>query len=323
MTSPSAGRGPISRTLGAVSSPERSVSSAPEPTSSAADPDLSLFGRPSERSLDAEPPNGSGNGASPSRPRAVRVLVDSPAGSSPPEARYDEGTDPHTTELEFDDPVLSELDGSTPVVPIVPADDANLHDSYEESYEQREGSPAGLFTDDDTGYLTLADQPDDEGDDLGEDDEDDELVEVVGKKDTRGKLKARKVRRVVRYVSPWSVLKVSLLFYACLWIIGTIAAVLLWRVAVETGAIGNVEKFVARLFGEKSFTIDGREILRASTIAGVILVFAGTGFTVLMSLLFNVICDITGGIRFTVLELESTKRRLRRRAQAARDARQS
>jgi hypothetical protein len=34
---------------------------------------------------------------------------------------------------------------------------------------------------------------------------------------------------------------------------------------------------------------------------------------VMMSLLFNVICDITGGIRFTVLELETTKRLLKKK----------
>ena len=139
---------------------------------------------------------------------------------------------------------------------------------------------------------------------------DDDYAEVGGssRSNERGRLRARKVRRVVRYVSPWSVLKVSLLFYACLWVILTIASVLLWRAAVATGAIDNAEKFLARAFGESQFTIDGREIFRASTIAGLILVFAGTGFTVMMSLLFNVICDITGGIRFTVLELESVKR---------------
>lgn len=191
----------------------------------------------------------------------------------------DHGSDPEggptTTELEFDDPMLA--------------------DSYEHT-ETEDASPGfdGELSED-------------------EYDEDDEYVDLSEDRATRGRLKARKVRRVVRYVSPWSVLKVSLLFYACLWIIVTIASVILWRLAVETGGITNVEKFVARLFGEKSFTIDGREIFRASTIAGVILVFAGTGFTVLMSLLFNVICDVTGGVRFTVLELESTKRRRRRR----------
>lgn len=298
MTAPSAGREPLSRTLAPVSSPERSVSPAPEPSSAAADAEVSLF----DRQPDPEPSNGNGNGAV----RAVRVL-DAPLGTDAADVQYE--TDPHTTELEFDDPLLSELEEATPVVPIVPADGPDVAPLTDD-----------VFADEDeTGYLTLA--PDEYEDE--EDDEDDDLVEVVGKKDTRGKLKARKVRRVVRYVSPWSVLKVSLLFYACLWIIGTIASVILWRVAVETGAITNVEKFVAKLFGEKSFTIDGREILRASTIGGVILVFAGTGFTVLMSLLFNVICDITGGIRFTVLELETTKRRLRKRAQAERDARKA
>ncbi len=199
----------------------------------------------------------------------------------PQEAVPDEDySGPHTTELEFDDPLVDPYhDGSADADAAV-QDDADVLAKPEIS---------GGVTQDDA-------------------------AEMRSRKDTRGKLKARKVRRVVRYVSPWSVLKVSLLFYVCLWAIGTIASVLLWRVAVETGGITNVEKFIAKLFGEKSFTIDGREILRASTIAGAILVFAGTGFTVLMSLLFNVICDITGGIRFTVLELASTRRRLRKSA---------
>ena len=110
-------------------------------------------------------------------------------------------------------------------------------------------------------------------------------------------------------MSPWSVLKVSLLFYACLWVIFTIASVLLWRVGGRAGC-HHERREVPRpaVRRERRSPSTAAEIFRASTLAGVILVFAGTGFTVLMSLLFNVICDITGGIRFTVLELESTKR---------------
>ncbi len=129
----------------------------------------------------------------------------------------------------------------------------------------------------------------------------------------RGKLKARKVKRVVRYVSPWSVFKVSLLFYFCLWVILTVAGVILWQLAVSARLVSNLEDFLAELFASSEFHLDGRQLFRASAISGVILVFAGTGFTVLMSLLFNVICDVTGGIRFTVLELESTRREVRAR----------
>ena len=34
---------------------------------------------------------------------------------------------------------------------------------------------------------------------------------------TASRLRARRVRRLVRHVEPWSVLKMSLIFYFCLW----------------------------------------------------------------------------------------------------------
>lgn len=142
----------------------------------------------------------------------------------------------------------------------------------------------------------------------------------------RGRVKARKVHRIIRYVSPWSVFKVSLLFYLCLWMIVSIAGVILWQVALSSGGITNVEEFLAKLFAEESFTLDGRQMFRATAISGVIIVFAGTAFTVLMALLFNVISDVTGGIRMTVLELESAKREVRRSSldrMAARDERRA
>ncbi len=139
------------------------------------------------------------------------------------------------------------------------------------------------------------------------------VVNIGGGRKPRGKLKARKVRRIVRYVSPWSVFKVALLFNFCMWVVFTIASVILWQVAVQSGQVSNLEKFLAKLLAESSYTINGRDLFRALSSAGVVMVFAGTGFLVLMSLLFNVICDITGGVRFTVLELESTRREIKTR----------
>ncbi len=129
-----------------------------------------------------------------------------------------------------------------------------------------------------------------------------------------GKLKARKVRRIIRHVSPWSVFKVSIFFYLCLWLILMVAGVILWKVGQEAGVLTNVEKFYAKASGEKVFEIDGRRVFRAASAAGAILVFAGTGFTVLLAVLFNLITDLTGGIRVSVLELETTRRVLRRGA---------
>ena len=118
---------------------------------------------------------------------------------------------------------------------------------------------------------------------------------------------ARKVHRLVRHVEPWSVLKISLLFYFCLWIIMLVAGTLMWRVASSTGVIDNVEKFIKEIFALKSFSFDGVQIFRAYSVGGLVVVVAATGFTVLLSVLFNLISDLTGGVRVTVVEEETAR----------------
>ena len=131
-------------------------------------------------------------------------------------------------------------------------------------------------------------------------------------KRTAGRLRARKVRRLVRHVEPWSVLKVALIFYFCLWVILLIAGVMLWSLAVSSGTVDNVETFVTELFALESFTFNADQIFRASAIGGLVLVVAGAGFTVLVAVLFNLISDVTGGIRFTVVEEETARPRPKR-----------
>ena len=131
-------------------------------------------------------------------------------------------------------------------------------------------------------------------------------------KRTAGRLRARRVRRLVRHVEPWSVLKVALIFSFCLWVILLVAGVMLWSLAVSSGTVDNAETFVTELFALESFTFDADQILRASAIGGLVLVVAGAGFTVLMAVLFNLISDVTGGVRFTVVEEETARPRPKR-----------
>ncbi len=127
-----------------------------------------------------------------------------------------------------------------------------------------------------------------------------------------GKLRARRVRRLVRHIEPWSVLKMSLIFYFCLWGIMLIAGVILWSLAVGSGTIDNIENFIEKLFALESFAFDADQIFRASSIGGLVLVVAGAGFTVLLAVLFNLISDVTGGIRVTVVEEETARPRPKR-----------
>lgn len=135
----------------------------------------------------------------------------------------------------------------------------------------------------------------------------------------RVRLEARRVRRVVRHIEPWSVLKISLLFYLCLWLIFVLAGVLLWSFAESSGTLESIEELVESLFAldeEKEFW-SGGTIFRAYAIGTLALSIAGVTFNVLLCVLYNLISDLTGGVRLTVIEEESArftppKRRARR-----------
>ncbi|MGZ4692145.1 MAG: DUF3566 domain-containing protein [Acidimicrobiales bacterium] len=114
--------------------------------------------------------------------------------------------------------------------------------------------------------------------------------------------------RVIRRVEPWSVFRVALAFSVALWLILVIAAVIIWQVAVATGAVGHLESFLGELLADKSFHLDGGQLLRAAGLSGLVLVLAGTGFAVLLGLLFNVISELTGGLRLSVIEIETARR---------------
>jgi hypothetical protein len=121
------------------------------------------------------------------------------------------------------------------------------------------------------------------------------------------RIKARQVQRVVTHIDPWSMLKVSLLFALSLWLIVVVAGVLLWRVAVSTGTIGNVENFLAQILAEDTFTINGGQIFQGSLVAGLVFFVTGAVFAVVTSVLFNLIAGVVGGVRFTMVELETAR----------------
>ena len=129
-----------------------------------------------------------------------------------------------------------------------------------------------------------------------------------------GGYRVRRVRRLVRHIEPWSVLKVCLVFYLCVWGLLVIATRMLWSAADEAGTISKVESFIEELFALETFTFDSAQIFRIFVLGGLVLVVGGIGVTVVLVILFNLISDLTGGIRFTMVEEETAvrQRRLRR-----------
>jgi len=119
----------------------------------------------------------------------------------------------------------------------------------------------------------------------------------------RAKPRVRRVTRVVRHVDTWSVFKVALVFNVILYLVCLTSGVLLWNVAHATGTIDNIEKFFEQ-FGWESFEFKGGEIYRNAWTGGLFVAVGLTGFVVLMATLFNLITDLVGGIRVSVLEEE-------------------
>ena len=116
-----------------------------------------------------------------------------------------------------------------------------------------------------------------------------------------GKVPARKVRRVLRRVDPLSVLKLSLAFNLCVLGMFLVAAVLLWSAAIGSGSTDNIESFVVDI-GFEDFRLVGADLFRGFVVFGGGLVITFTVMAVLLALLFNLISDVLGGIRYTVIE---------------------
>ncbi len=72
--------------------------------------------------------------------------------------------------------------------------------------------------------------------------------------------RGRRVRRTVRHVEPWSVLKISLLFFSALFLIVCVASALLWTVARASGTLDDLERSITSYgaFGD-CVPIDGEE----------------------------------------------------------------
>jgi hypothetical protein len=122
------------------------------------------------------------------------------------------------------------------------------------------------------------------------------------------KPRVRRVTRVVRHVDPWSVFKIAFVANIVLYLIVLTAGVLLWNVAYATGTVDNVERFFES-FGWSSFEFNGGEIYHNAWIGGIFVVIGLTGLAVLLATLFNLITDLVGGMRFTVLEEEVVEAR--------------
>jgi hypothetical protein len=118
----------------------------------------------------------------------------------------------------------------------------------------------------------------------------------------------RRYVQTVRSVDLWSVLKLAICFYLCALIVLVCAGVMLWWIASAAGVIDNVEEFIGDLVNNSDFRFLSWQVLRTSTLVGLVIVCILTVMTVLAATFYNLFSELLGGVEVTVVEQENITR---------------
>ncbi len=121
------------------------------------------------------------------------------------------------------------------------------------------------------------------------------------------RIRARKSRRVIRHIDPWSVLTFSVLFHMVVFAALLLSSVLVWNAAIASGMVENIESFIQELGDYETFEINADVMFRAAVVIAGMLTLASSVMVVLLTVVFNLISDLVGGIRVTVIEEETVR----------------
>jgi hypothetical protein len=130
-----------------------------------------------------------------------------------------------------------------------------------------------------------------------------ELLPARGRRRTRS-AEWPQSRWMIRHLNVWTVIKVSVAFYVLLLAAFVIASVILYYIANTFGAVDSIEKSARTLFSLKSVSIHPGIVAEYTALGGAVLCVVGTFVNVLAALMYNLISDLVGGIRFTVVDTQ-------------------
>lgn len=122
---------------------------------------------------------------------------------------------------------------------------------------------------------------------------------------TRGSVRRgapRRIRVQVRRISPWSVLKLSLLFYFCLMLVVLLGLGILYAVVDALGILDSISDLLNSVGFGPNFRFNGGAIFRTLFFIGLISVVVWSALTVFVVFLYNLISDLVGGIELTLTE---------------------
>ncbi len=110
----------------------------------------------------------------------------------------------------------------------------------------------------------------------------------------------RRVRRIIRKIDPWTVLKASFVFNAIMGLVFVLGTWVMWSLVLQKG----IPEKIVDLFDAVTIelTIDGPLYFRIVVLLAIIGVVGMTAFMTLAAVIYNLISDLVGGVEVTVLE---------------------
>lgn len=123
----------------------------------------------------------------------------------------------------------------------------------------------------------------------------------------------QRVRRVVRKIDPWTVLKVSLVFNAVMALVTVLGTVVFWSVFVNAGIPERLNELAVTIGIENGITLDGPVYFRIVVLLAVVGTILMTGLFTLGAVVYNLISDLVGGVELVVLEESAPARKAARR----------
>jgi uncharacterized membrane protein len=123
-----------------------------------------------------------------------------------------------------------------------------------------------------------------------------------GREERAPRARSRQARVVVRSVGPWSVLKVSFVFYLCMMVVILGALMILYGILGAIGVLDTVTKFLPEVGFSDDFKIHGDWLFSRGLAIGLALVVLWTLINVFIVFLYNLLSDVVGGIEVTLSE---------------------
>lgn len=110
----------------------------------------------------------------------------------------------------------------------------------------------------------------------------------------------RRVRRVIRKIDPWTVLKVSIVLNTIGALVFVLGVWVMWSLAVQRGIPDKFAEIVANF--SLVFTPNGELYFRALVFFAIVVFVTISGLMTLGAVLYNLISDVVGGVELIVLE---------------------